>query len=170
MKKEKIKENLKTVGKDVGRGVGGYVKAKLWMLLITLIILLVGILISGVPFYLVIPLALLITLIDLLPVIGSGIVLIPWSVIAFLCDNIYMGIIIAVTYLILLIGRQIIEPKIMGDSIGVSPLITFISTVAGALVFGGIGLIIGPMIAVVITSIIRIVKKIKKENKDETDC
>jgi len=164
MKKEELKENIKDVGRDVGKGVGGFLKAKLIMLLITFVILVLGFLFSGVPIYLIIPLALIIAAIDLLPVVGCGIILIPWAVIAFFADNLQMTIAIAVTYVVLLVGRQIIEPKIMGDNIGVSPLITFLSTIVGSLLLGAPGLIVGPLVAVVINSIIRIAKRYRAKN------
>lgn len=156
--KEKAKQIAKDVGKDLGRGVKGFLKAKVLMFFITFIILVVGIAISGTTWWLVAPVALLIAFVDLLPVLGCGVVLVPWAIVALICDNEYMCIVLAITYLVLLVGRQIIEPKLLGDSIGVRPLVTFLFTVVGTWAIGPAGLIVGPLVAVILTSIIRLIK------------
>jgi len=60
-----------------------------------------------------------------------------------------------VLYVVLTIAKQFIEPKVLGDQIGIKPLYTFLATIVGSLIFGPLGLILGPILAVVINSIIK---------------
>ena len=84
----------------------------------------------------------------------------PWSIISFILGNSYLGKGLAVIYIVLIITRQVLEPKILGKEIGVRPLYTFLATILGSIILGPVGLILGPLIAVVITSIIRTKKNI----------
>ena len=138
---------------DTGRGVKGYFKAQLILMLITFITLLVGLNILEVSFSLLIALG--IAALDILPVIGSGIIMIPWSIISFISADNEMGKGIAILYVILLVSRQFIEPYILGRSIGVKPLYTFLATLIGSIVLGPAGILIGPLIAVALTSVFK---------------
>ena len=73
-----------------------------------------------------------------------------------------MGINLAVIYVVLIIIRQIIEPRILGKAIGIKPLYTFMATILGSLLLGPIGMILGPLIAVVINSTLMIIGEKKK--------
>ena len=145
---------------DTGRGVKGYFKAQMTLMLITFITLLVGLNILDIRFTILIALG--IALVDILPVVGSGIIMIPWSIISFIQGYNQIGKGIAILYVILLVSRQFIEPYILGKNIGVKPLYTFLATIIGSIVFGPIGILIGPLIAIVITSIF----KVKNNDKD----
>lgn len=144
---------LKQLFKDTGIGIKGYLKAQLTLMLITFIILTIGLSRMNVKFYILI--ALLIAIVDILPAIGSGIVMIPWSLINFILGNGELAKSLAILYVILLVSRQIIEPYILGRNIGVRPIYTFLATILGSLILGPIGIIIGPLVAVIITSILR---------------
>ena len=142
---------------DTGKGVKGYIKSQFILMGITFIILSVGFTIIDVSWAILIALG--IAILDILPVIGSGIIMIPWSIISFIFGNTDMGIKLAVLYVSLAIIRQIIEPKIVGDQIGIRPLYTFFATILGSLILGPIGVILGPLIVVIISSIYRTKKK-----------
>jgi predicted PurR-regulated permease PerM len=139
--------------KDTGKGVKGYLKAQLTLMFITFIILTIGLNMIDIKFYILI--ALIIAIIDILPAIGSGIVMIPWSLINFISGNGQFAKNLAILYVILLVIRQIIEPYILGKNIGIRPLYTFLATILGSIILGPIGIILGPLIAVIITSILR---------------
>lgn len=143
--------------KDIRKGIVGYIKAQFILILITFLILSISLKVIEVPMAILISLA--IAILDSLPIVGSGIVMIPWSIINFIIGNNQMGKSLAIVYIILVIVRQILEPKILGREIGVKPIYTFVSTVIGSLVLGPIGVIVGPLIAVIVNSIL----KIKKE-------
>ncbi len=142
---------------DTEKGIRGYIKSQLILMTITFVILSVGLTIIGAPLPILIALG--ISILDIVPVLGSGFVMIPWSIISFISGNTYMGTRLAILYASLAILRQIIEPKIMGAQIGIRPLYTFAATVLGSLILGPVGVIAGPIIAVVISSIYRTKKR-----------
>jgi sporulation integral membrane protein YtvI len=90
-------------------------------------------------------LALAIALIDALPAIGTGIILMPWSLVELIAGNYKKGISLFVLYLIILIVRQIIEPKIMSSSFGTNPVLTLIGMYAGLRLFGIAGMVLVPI-------------------------
>lgn len=91
-------------------------------------------------------LALIISLIDILPVLGVGTVMIPWSIVLFICGNTSKGIIILSIYALITTIRQIIEPKIVGGGIGLPPVITLPLMFVGLKLFGVIGVFLVPIV------------------------
>lgn len=135
----------------------GYIRAALIIMGITFTELFIGLLIIGVKYPLL--LAVLIAIIDMLPVLGTGTVLIPWSIISFITGNTVMGVSVLALYLFVLIVRQIIEPRIVGQQIGVYPLLTLLAMYAGLELIGFAGLIIGPIAFLLIRNIIMAIYK-----------
>ncbi len=84
--------------------------------------------------------ALLVAVLDILPVLGTGAVLIPWAIIALLQGNTAFGVIMAVLYLIITIVRNIIEPRLVGRQMKLHPALTFAAMLVGLRIFGVIGL------------------------------
>lgn len=122
-----------------------YAKAYLALLLLTFLLLLVGFFILGVDYAFL--LALLIAMADLLPVIGVGTVIIPWSVIALLQRNFYHGFGLLILYLAVELIRQIAEPRLVGKSLGQHPLLTLFATYVGFRVLGIFGMVLAPIFA-----------------------
>jgi len=89
--------------------------------------------------------ALLIAILDVLPILGSGTVLVPWGIVALIAGNVFLGIGLLVLWGIISIVRQIIEPRIVGSQIGLYPLITIMSLYIGLKTMGGLGLLFGPL-------------------------
>lgn len=100
-----------------------------------------------------ITLSLIITLVDILPVLGVGTIIIPWATISLLSGDINKALILLSIYLIVTVVRQILEPRIIGKSIGLNPLITLISMYIGFKLFGLIGVILSPIAAILIFEI-----------------
>lgn len=144
---------LNQILKDTSRGVKGYIKAQATLMFITFLTLAIGLNIIDIKYNILI--AISIALVDILPVLGSGIVMVPWSLISFIMGYSDLGKGLAILYVILLVSRQFIEPYVLGKNIGVRPIYTFLSTIIGSIVLGPIGIIIGPLIAVVLTSILK---------------
>ena len=84
--------------------------------------------------------AIIIAIFDILPVLGSGGILIPWGIISFLTGEFKMGIGLIIIYLIVTIIRNIIEPKIVGQQVGLSPVVVLGSMLLGVSCLGVIGL------------------------------
>lgn len=88
--------------------------------------------------------ALLIALIDIVPILGTGTIMIPWSIIALVNGNLSMAWKTALIYIIITIVRNYIEPKIVGAGFGINPLILLLCMYVGARIFGGIGIVVLP--------------------------
>lgn len=92
--------------------------------------------------------AFFIAFVDLLPIFGCGTVLIPWAVIAFLSGKTSLGIGLITLYAVQFVLRQIIEPKIVGSSIGLHPVLSLLLVLGGLYLFGFFGMILLPLTAV----------------------
>ncbi|OYD08400.1 sporulation integral membrane protein YtvI [Paludifilum halophilum] len=152
-----IPERIKTTGgmifKDLKQGLLGFVRAQLTLITITGIIVWIGLLIMQVEYATTI--ALITAAIDLLPYFGVGAVLIPWAGYLFITGNIQLGVGIAILYIITLVARQMLEPKLVASNIGLNPLLTLIALFIGLKWIGVLGLIIGPVVAVVLVALHR---------------
>ena len=124
---------------QLGRTLWSYTRSYAMILAITFSEIAVGLSIIGASNALGI--AVLIALFDILPVVGSGIVLLPWAVISIVSGDLATGIGLAVLYVVVLVVRQVVEPKIVGDRVGLHPIVTLMSMVVGTYLFGGIGLL-----------------------------
>lgn len=128
---------------NLQKALFGYVRAQLILISITAVFVMVGLLILGAPY--AITIGFLIGLVDLLPYLGTGTVMVPWIIIEFIQHDYYMGIGLSVLYGIILVARQILEPKVLATSIGLEPLPTLMAMYIGLKLFGFLGLIIGPV-------------------------
>ena len=142
------------------KSIFSFVKGYLLLMLITFAELAVGFYILGLKNALF--LALLIAFIDILPVLGTGTVLIPWAVIELIMRNMYIGIGIIVLYAVITIIRNFAEPKIIGGQIGINPLFTLLAMFIGIKLFGFIGMFILPMTLIVIFKYYK--EEMEKEN------
>jgi len=134
---------------EMGFALTGYIKAQLTLMFITFLELLIGFFIIGgeVADYAFL-LALVICVLDALPIFGTGTVLIPWSVYSLLTGDIRLGVSTIILYGVCFVVRQILEPRIVGERIGVHPLITLMAIYVG-LKFGGVlGMFIGIFIVI----------------------
>ena len=93
--------------------------------------------------------ALIIALADALPVIGTGTIMVPWAVVAVLLGNYYFGIGLAVLFILVVILRNFLEPKIIGKQIGINSLFTLVAMFLGLKVLGIWGLFLFPIILIV---------------------
>ncbi len=94
--------------------------------------------------------ALIIALVDVLPVIGTGTVMIPWAVLSVFLGNNRLALGLAVLYVIIVIVRNFLEPKIISTQIGMNPLFTLLAMFVGLKVLGFWGLILFPIILIVV--------------------
>ncbi len=129
-----------------------YLKAYLQLWALTAVLLWFGLLFLRVEYAFF--LSLLISTLDLLPVIGVGTVMLPWGIILLLCGDLYRGFGILILYLIVELIRQLAEPKLLGKHLGLHPLLTLFSTYVGFYCYGFLGMILGPVVALLIKSIL----------------
>ena len=139
-----------------------YIRSYLLIMLITFLLVLLGLTVLGVKYALL--LALIIAVLDILPVLGIGVVLIPWGVFCLTVgSDIKLGIGLLVLWGVVSIIRQVIEPKIVGKELGMHPLLTLVFMYAGYSLFGFLGLIILPFLSVFISII---PPRSKRESED----
>jgi len=128
--------------------IGNYIKAYAIILLITFALLLMGFMMLGMKNSL--SLAVLVAFVDILPVLGVGIVLIPWAIFSFIVGDTATAVAIALLYAVIAVTRQIIEPHIIGKRTGLHPLVTVIALYIGFNVMGFFGMILFPFIMIII--------------------
>ncbi len=130
------------------RALAQYGKAYLLLFLLTFSELFLGLALIRVPG--AAGKAFFIAFVDILPVLGCGTVLIPWALFCLLSKNTGLGLGILILYLIVLVIRQIAEPKIVGSSIGLHPVLSLVLVLGGLYFFGFFGMLIFPLLAVCI--------------------
>ncbi|MCA1029935.1 sporulation integral membrane protein YtvI [Bacillus timonensis] len=128
----------------------GFIKAQFLVSIIIFITSLVGLLIIAPEVALL--MAFVIWIIDVIPIIGSIIIMGPWAIFHLITGDIVLGTKLAILGAILLIIRRTIEPKVMGRHIGLSPLSTLIAMYLGLKLLGMLGFIIGPLILIAFNS------------------
>ena len=144
-----------------------YARSYLLIMLITFSLMLLGLFVLGVHYALL--MALIIALLDLLPVIGIGIVLIPWGVYYLTVgSDLKLGIGLIVLWGVGSIVRQSIEPKIVGKELGMHPLLTLVLMYVGYSLFGFLGLILLPFLSVFISIIPPKSKSASEDESSET--
>ncbi|WP_245680524.1 sporulation integral membrane protein YtvI [Bacillus marinisedimentorum] len=148
---EKVHESSASVINDLKKALFGFIRAQLTLISITAVIVLIGLLILRVDY--AITIALIIGLVDLLPYLGTGAIFVPWIIYAFISGQYTLTIGLSILYAVVVIQRQVMEPKVLSSSIGLDPLATLIALFAGFKVFGFLGLIIGPVLLVIIKTL-----------------
>ena len=149
--------------------LGKYLRSYLLIMGITFAELTVGLLILGVGNAPLVALG--IALFDILPVFGTGGVMIPWAILSILSGDYKMAIGLLVVYVVITVIRNIVEPRIVGQSVGLHPVVTLLSMFVGTALFGVIGLFGLPIMMALLVSlndsgVIHLFKK-KEENKAE---
>ncbi len=145
----------------------GYGKAYAIILSVTFAEVLIGLSIMRVPNSML--LAIIIAIVDILPILGVGTALIPWSIFCFLTSNARLGIGLLVLYIITVIVRQFLEGKILGSHIGVHPLLMLASIYICVKLFGVRGVLVGMAIAFAFTEFIKRGKTIYKFPVDKKE-
>ena len=127
------------------------VKGYLILMVINFAEISLGLLLFGVKNAVVIAIG--IAMLDVLPILGTGTVLIPWSLISLINGNYGLALGLIVLYIITVIVRNLIEPKIIGGQVGLHPLITLVSIFIGLRLFGFFGMICLPLAIIIIFSL-----------------
>lgn len=140
-----------TIFKDLQKALLGYVKAQFTLISMTTVIVLLGFLILRVPY--AITVALITGIVDLLPYLGTGTVFVPWILYAWFTGDTSFALGLLILYIVVIVQRQLIEPKILSSNIGVDPLATLIALFVGFKLFGVLGLIIGPTTLVLLSTL-----------------
>ena len=139
-----------------------YIRSYTLLFLMTYVELSIGFQILGIPYAPII--GLMVAIFDILPVLGTGGILLPWTVVLLVMKNFTMGIGMFVLYLVITVIRNTMEPKLVGKQIGLHPLATMISLYVGLKVIGFWGMLIFPTTLAVLSSM---KKEIQEAGKEE---
>ncbi|OXM84250.1 sporulation integral membrane protein YtvI [Paenibacillus rigui] len=150
----KSQPKVMSVLNDLRRAILGFLFAQFLISLLTYIVTLIGLLFLRVDYPLAI--ALLIVIVDILPILGTSAVLVPWAIYSMLAGNMHLGIGLIILLVFIMIFRKLIEPKIIGDAVGINALAALVSMYVGFKLIGVIGLILGPVIIIVYQALRRI--------------
>ena len=136
--------------------LGDYLKAEGIIILISFSITLIGLLIfnivgMNVKYPLVI--AIFIAFVDALPILGAGTIMIPWAVLSAFNGDITLAISLIILYVIIIVTRQLVEPRIISSHIGIHPIFTLIAMYTGFKIIGVLGMFVGPIILIILKNI-----------------
>ena len=143
-----IQEKWRMMAESFKIVFGGYFKAQFKIMAVIGVILFIGFLILKVRFAILV--AALVAFLDMLPFLGTGTVLIPWAVFKLVSGDIRYALGLVILYLVTQLVRRIIEPKLVGDSIGMNPLVTLIFMYIGYRIGGVIGMILAVPVGAII--------------------
>ncbi|WP_195571863.1 sporulation integral membrane protein YtvI [Paenibacillus sp. 1001270B_150601_E10] len=140
---KRIRKPIKSIWVDLQKAMFGYLRAQFILISITAVVITIGLMIIGIDY--AVTIGLLIGIVDLLPYLGVGAVMVPWIAYCFIAGDVSIGIGLSILYGIVLVARQVMEPKVLASSVGLDPLLTLIAMFVGLKLFGVLGLIIGPV-------------------------
>ncbi|MHA6250819.1 sporulation integral membrane protein YtvI [Oceanobacillus sp. CAU 1775] len=136
---------------DLKTKIFGFFRSQVILMVLTALVSFIGLLILRVDQAFTI--AVILGLIDLLPYLGPGLIIIPWSIYSFITGDIFLGVGLLILYASTVVARQVAEPKVLSSSMKLNPLAILVSLFAGLQLFGLVGLIIGPISLVLIMSL-----------------
>ena len=140
-----LRDRLPPIGRRLRRLGKQYLRACLLLGLLTFCLSFIGLALLRVPYAFI--LAILLATVDLLPLLGTGIILLPWALLCLLLGQVKLGIGLLVLYAVTTLTRQLLEPKLIGDGLGLHPLLSLLSMYAGLRLFGVWGMILAPLAA-----------------------
>jgi sporulation integral membrane protein YtvI len=150
---EKLCKSLVSFRNGVFFVLKKYLRSYFILMMITFLIMLISFLILGVNHAALI--ALVVAFLDILPVIGVGTLLIPWAIIELSVGSRFLGIGLLILFVVNTLIRQFIEPKIVGKNLNIHPIATLVMIYVGYSLFGIVGIILLPVIAVSISAVLR---------------
>ena len=143
-----ISRRMTLVMDNLRYAVGGYLKAQLKIMCVVFLILLAGFAMMGVSYFVLV--AALIAFLDFLPFFGTGTAMIPWALYKLLTGSYQTAVLLLVVYAITQVVRQLLQPKLVADSMGLNPLVTLLLLYAGYRIRGVLGMILAVPIGMVV--------------------
>jgi len=131
---------------------GGYLKAQLLLTVGVFFILLGGFLLTGQSYALLLALAL--AVLDFIPIVGSGTIMVPWAVIDLFTARYDRAIAIMLIWGVVVVFRRVAEPKFVGNQTGLSSILSLVSIYVGMRVGGVAGMVLGPILTLVVLNLL----------------
>lgn len=137
---------------QVKHAIAGWLAAQAKLMSVSFFILTLGLTLLRIPNALLIALG--ISLVDALPVLGTGAVMIPWALLSALQGNTAQAIGLVGVYIVAALLRSVMEPKLLGRHLGLDPLVTLMALYVGLKLWGFLGMLLAPALAVAVTQLI----------------
>ncbi|MCR8659019.1 sporulation integral membrane protein YtvI [Paenibacillus endoradicis] len=144
---EESHDKVTTVLDSLKVSIFGFLRSQIILSAMTYVLSLVGLLILDIKYPLAI--ALLIIIVDILPILGTGSVLVPWAIYCLFVGDIFTAIGLVLLFVVITVFRRTVEPKILGDAVGIGALSVLISLYVGLELVGVIGVFLGPLVVII---------------------
>lgn len=145
---QKYVDNYVEVRTMLWENIFKFFRGYMLLMLITFVELSIGLTLLGYPYPIAI--AAIIAIVDILPVLGTGTVVIPWALIRLISGNVWAALALIILYLVITVVRNFLEPRIIGKQMGLHPLITLVSMFVGLRLFGFLGMLAVPVVLIII--------------------
>ena len=148
-----VEKRMTLVMDNLRYAVGGYFKAQFKIMGVVFLILLVGFAVLGVRYFVLV--AFLISFLDFLPFFGTGTAMIPWGIYKFLMGDYKMAILLIAIYAVTQLVRQLLQPKLVADSVGMNPLVTLLLLYIGYRIGSVLGMILAVPVGMVLINMLQ---------------
>ena len=148
-----VEKRMTLVMDNLRYAVGGYFKAQFKIMGVVFLILLVGFAVLGVRYFVLV--AFLISFLDFLPFFGTGTAMIPWGIYKFLMGDYKMAILLIAIYAVTQLVRQLLQPKLVADSVGMNPLVTLLLSYIGYRIGSVLGMILAVPVGMVLINMLQ---------------
>jgi len=135
------------------KGALGYVRVQLMWFLLLLFLSSIYFQVMGFQYAALI--GVLAALLEMIPQFGCGVFYIPWALLCFIIQDAHSAWVVLIFYIAYSMLRRLLDPKLLGDKLGMSPLLSLVGMFVGLRLGGVIGLIVGPIAMVVLVSAVR---------------
>ena len=133
---------------------GGYLRAELLLSVGVFFILLVGFFLIGQSYGLLLALGL--AMLDFIPIVGAGTIMVPWAFLALFTHDYAQAIQIMLIWGVIAMFRRVGEPKVVGDQTGLSPILSLVSIYVGMRLGGVLGMVLGPTVALIALNLVKL--------------
>lgn len=149
----KKRDKIRGAYDNISEVIGGYVRAQALLVTISITICIIGFMVirAKSPF----AMGLFAGVMDIIPILGPGTLIVPWAIWSMATGRFGFGVGLLIIYLTVSITRYILEPKVVGDRVGLHPLAALAAIFVGMRMFGLVGLILGPIVLAVIMAVVR---------------
>ena len=144
---------LRFMADDIYRASLGYIKAQIILAIISTLVIMIGLAVIGAEY--ILSISLLAGLFSPVPVLGVGAVFIPLIIFNLVTGNTYMAVGLSILFAVVIVIKHALEPKVLGESIGLEPLAVLISLYVGYELLGVYGIIMGPFILITYNALLK---------------
>ncbi len=147
-----MRQNTAAAYNQFSQAVSGYVRAQFTLVSITMVLSMIGLWILNIDY--AFSIGVIVGLFDILPVLGPAGIYIPWLVVCLILGDYPLAIGLGILLAVVSIVRQLLEPKLIGDSLGLHPLLTLLAVFVGFKLVGIWGMIFGPIFMVILVTLL----------------